>query len=123
MQKFQRSAKIVHFLDCVESLIYVCIYINCQNLYSTSSKLLLRCALDPSTAKNNSLFKVRVECVRMGLGRNCSAKGSPRSIARKVWWFLDFGWELVLNLVMYSYSSGFFNSKNESEGFEPVNLP
>ena len=46
--------------------------IHYRDLYSTSLRLLLGCAADPSMAKKNS-FKARVEVVRMDRGYSRSA--------------------------------------------------
>ena len=56
--------------DCIHSFIYY------GDLYSASSRLLLRSPPDPCTAKKKS-FEARVECVRKNLGSNHCAKGSP----------------------------------------------
>ena len=42
-------------------------FIHCADLYCASSRLLLRSAPDPGTAKRNS-FQDRVECVTMNPG-------------------------------------------------------
>ena len=50
-------------------------FIHYMDLYSASSRLLLRSAPDFSTAKKSS-FKAGVECVRVNPGGNRSATGS-----------------------------------------------
>src|SRR6218665_3028047 len=47
-----------------------------MNLYSASSRLLLRSAPDPSTAKKSS-FKGRVECVRVNPGEQSHCQWKP----------------------------------------------
>src|SRR6218665_2980756 len=51
-------------------------FIHYGDLYSTPSRLLLRSAPDPCTAKEKS-FEARVECVRKNPGSNLCDKGSP----------------------------------------------
>src|SRR6218665_1086504 len=51
-------------------------FIHYGDLYSASSRLLLRSAPDPCTAKKKS-FEAGVECVRKNPGSNRCAKGSP----------------------------------------------
>src|SRR6218665_208681 len=51
-------------------------FIHYGDLYSASSRLLLRSAPDPCTAKMNS-FEATVECVRMNPESNRSANESP----------------------------------------------
>jgi len=50
-----------------------------MDLYSASSRLLLRSASDSSAAKKSS-FKARVECVKVNPGEHRSANGSPFQI-------------------------------------------
>src|SRR6218665_1606183 len=51
-------------------------FIHYGDLYSASSRLILRSAPDPCTAKKKS-FEAGVECVRKNPGSNRCAKGSP----------------------------------------------
>src|SRR6218665_232095 len=51
-------------------------FIHYGDLYSAPSRLLLRSAPDPCTAKEKS-FEARVKCVRKNLGSNLCDKGSP----------------------------------------------
>src|SRR6218665_1924710 len=51
-------------------------FIHYVDLYSASSRLLIRSAPDSSMAKKSS-FKARAECIRVNPGNNHSANGSP----------------------------------------------
>src|SRR6218665_2191146 len=51
-------------------------FIHYRDLYSAPSRLLLRSAPDPCTAKKKS-FETRVECVRKNGGENFLEKGNP----------------------------------------------
>ena len=64
--------KSVHFC----CLIIVCSFIHYMDLYSASSRLLLRSAPDSSTAKRSS-FKARVRCVRMNPGEQSQCQWKP----------------------------------------------
>src|SRR6218665_2383181 len=52
------------------------LFIHYGDLYSAPSRLLLRSAPEPCTAKEKS-FEARVECVRKNPGSNLWDKGSP----------------------------------------------
>ena len=57
-------------------LLHIHSFIHYKDLYSAPSRLLLRSAPDPCTAKKKS-FEARLECVRRNPGSNRCARGSP----------------------------------------------
>src|SRR6218665_2412733 len=55
----------------------MCVFIHYEDLYSASSRLLLRSAPDPCTAKKKS-FGARVKCVRKNPGEQLLRQRKPR---------------------------------------------
>src|SRR6218665_3044013 len=65
-----------------EAMTKLCSFFHYGDLYSAFSRLLLRSASDPCTAKKNG-FQARVECVRMNPGEQllCQRKSIPHGRA------------------------------------------